>query len=294
MAGSSSDPFFYIYNLLWAFLPWTIPLLAGLASEIRSWFHGRNVSIPGASLLGSALVLFMIYSIARGKSPNYLMILMPPMAVVATGRIQQIISRRGLEKPVLVYFHYVVLGMMAFLPFVPAFMAGGHGWLLPGMVAGLILVFSLIFYKAEPSKVKRLVFVSLIVSGVINLYLNTQVIPGLFKYQGARQALKLFKEHRSPEGVMKNLHLEEYELFYWADIPVEDFTSWEDFYAFLKTEEPWIYTNYIGLPVVRELTESIDSVFVIRQKGMNELTFQFLNPATREESLTNNYLIKVK
>jgi hypothetical protein len=294
LAGSSTDLFFYMYNLLWAFLPWTIPVFAGLAAEVRTWFRDRNLNIYSASLLGSTLALFLVYSIARGKAPSYLMMLVPPLSVVAAGRVQHFTGWGTALKSRLIYLHCFMLAVMVLLMFASVHITQENNWFLFGAITATSVIVMLFFLKAEKATVKRLMFISLVIAAAFNLYLNTVLLPELFGYQGARQALQLFKEHRTPEGVLKTLHLEEYELYYWADVPVRDFESWKDFYEFLEREEPWVYTNYIGLPVVQELTESIDSVFVIPQRGMNELIFQFLNPATREKSLTNNYLIKVK
>jgi hypothetical protein len=49
----------------------------------------------------------------------------------------------------------------------------------------------------------------------MNLFLNAKVVPVLFSYQGARQALEIYEKERSAKGILKNLHLEEYELSLW-------------------------------------------------------------------------------
>ncbi len=294
VAGSSTDPFYYLYNLLWAFLPWTIPVIAGLAAEVNTWFRGRNFYPYSAALLAGVLVLFFIYSIARGKAPNYIMMLMPPLAVVAAGRVQHFASRAPKSKALLIYIQGFVLAIMVLLLFTSAFIIQGNKRILLVFLGALALVVALFYVRAESQKLKQLTFISLIIAASFNLLLNNVVLPALFEYQGARQALRLFEEQRTSNGVLKNLHLEEYELFYWADVPVENFSTWEEFYTFLDKEEPWIYTNKIGLTVVEKLKEQVDTVFIIPQRGMNEISFQFLNPDTRRESLKNNYLIKVK
>jgi hypothetical protein len=53
----------------------------------------------------------------------------------------------------------------------------------------------------------------------------------------------------------------------------------------------WIYTNEIKYNDIMAMEYSIDTVYCIKQRGMNQVTLKFLNPATREKALTTNYLI---
>lgn len=292
VAGTSTDPFFYLYNLLWAFLPWTVLIFLGVFSEVRTWFRRKNINPFSLSLLGSTLTLFFIYSIARGKAPNYLMILIPPLACVAAWHIIQngaIHLKNRLLK--IQYSVLIILGVFTLLALhVVQYKQLSFLFVLAG--AGALLVF--FYFRSEHDPVKRVIYSSALMIVLVNLFLNSAVLPDMFRYQGARQALQVFGENRSEKGILKNLQLEEYELFYHADLPVEPFSTWDEFYEFLATDEPWVYTGETGLAVVEEITDDIDTVFTISQRGMNKINLKFLNPATRKESLGKNYLIKVK
>ena len=119
------------------------------------------------------------------------------------------------------------------------------------------------------------------------------VLPQLFEYQGAKQALNIYEKNRSENDILLNLHLEEYELFFYAKSTVQQFTNWEDFYVLFDQPGTWIYTNKWGYDGILDMNKKLDTVYVIRQRGMNELTVPFLFPKTREKTLNNNYLIKV-
>lgn len=294
VAGSSTDPFFYVYNMLWAFLPWTVPAFAGLVFEIKSWFSRRKVNVYSASLLAGVLIVFLIYSIARGKAPNYMMMLIPSIAVTAAGGLQNFKAWPFKLKKYMFSIQAFILIVLMILMLL--FLHVAH-YEYTGLFIVLVVVgggLTVIYYSIENETPVRFVFASVVVSAILNLYLNTAVLPAMFRYQGARQALHIYGENRSEDGVLKNLQLEEYELYFWAEHPVEAFSSWEEFYEFLEEEEPWVYTNERGLGVVKELIEAIDTVYTINQRGMNNLSFQFINPGTRNESLEENYLIKVR
>lgn len=294
LAGSSTDPFFYLYNMLWAFLPWTIFVVAAIILEIKSWFSSKNINTERAALLGSVLVLLLIYSISKGKAPNYFLILIPPLAVVAGGHLdtfKRIAIQKGRN---FLCAQGVVLTIM-FLVFMAVvfFFSEKLSW-LPILLLALLFISAGIFIQKEKNSWQRLLFFSVIVSGIFNMYLNAEFIPGLFRYQGARQALEVFEKYQQPEDKLYNFALEEYELFFMADENVEDIKVPQKLYDLLEKEETWVYTNKIKYNDIKKMSEKIDTVYIIRHRGMNELNLQFLNPATRNESLFKNYLIKAK
>jgi 4-amino-4-deoxy-L-arabinose transferase-like glycosyltransferase len=293
VTGTSTDPFFYLYNLLWALLPWTIPVLAGLTMEIRSWFRKGTVHAMSASLLGSVLLLLIVFSTARGKAPNYMMPLIAPMAVVAAGNLLQVVNQHG-KRLKLVFNSHVLLMVLLLLLFAGTAFLVNHNWLLFALLLIVSAFLVVLYFRVEYSAMKRLLFLSVAIAVAMNLFLNVKVVPVLFSYQGARQALEVYERQRSEHGVLKNLQLEEYELFFMAQSPVEGFSGWEDFYAHLDSKEPWVYTNLAGLNVVKELKNELDTVYAIPQRGMNELSLQFIHPHKREASLKENYLIKVR
>ena len=290
VAGSNSDPFYYLHNLLWALLPWTLPVLAGLYLEIKSWRKKVLRSSFQVALFVSIIITLAILSIARGKAPNYILMLIPLLIAIASGRL---VTAAGELKNLVKAQTFVIVFMFLLLLFLLFIDNFRNLWL-----AGLLLVVS-IFVITRVHKIgiqpeKRMILWSLLVAAVFNLFLNVQVLPHLFSYQGARQALAIYEKQRIEQGKLKSLHLEEYELYYWAIAPVEDLTSWEVFNEFKNTENPWVYTNSIGLESVKGLTTGIDTIYTIPQSGMNRVKLKFLLPSTRQQVLKDNYLIKIR
>ncbi|MGM0408263.1 MAG: ArnT family glycosyltransferase [Bacteroidota bacterium] len=293
--GSSTDPFFYLYNMLWAFLPWTLWIVAALFFELKSWLYPAKFNVARASLLGSVLVLLAVYSIARGKAPNYFMIMVPPLAVVAGGHLsifKNLMLQRHAKR--MFCFQGGILTIM-FLLFaaIAWFFAEKVSWLFLGLLA--VLSVSAWFYlKIETDSWKRMLFFSVIISGVLNLYLNAQFISGLFQYQGASQALEVFEENRKPDEDIYNLHHHEYELFFYAPDSVIQVHNNDDYREMVKKNNIWIYTTEAGYKGILNNVEEADTVFHIKYRNMNELNLPFLNRKTRDESLKTNYLLKLK
>jgi 4-amino-4-deoxy-L-arabinose transferase-like glycosyltransferase len=290
-AGSSSNPFFYIETILWAFLPWTILALISFFKEIKSWFVSSNKNLGGIYLLGSVLVLFLILSVAKGKAPNYFLIAIPVVSVVVANWLAGIpqMSIKTQRKVYISQNIYVALsGVFTLVIFI---VYPENKLFLIVFLISLLSVF--LFFKYQKELLMRMLFTAVLVSGTLNLFLNIAVIPKLFAFQGARQALEIYELQRKENDVLLNLQLVEYELFYYANSNVQEFTNWEDFYDLFEKAGTWVYTDKIGYEGILKLNHPLASVYKIRQQGMNELTIKFLNPGTRQDNLKENYLIKV-
>ncbi|MFK7900280.1 MAG: hypothetical protein AB8B61_05945 [Cyclobacteriaceae bacterium] len=83
--NNSSDPTFYLHTLLWLFFPWSLFVVLGFIKRLK-YLHNIKWVIPkkgeGASI-GLISVFFVILSFAGFKSPNYLYVLSPFIAVLA-------------------------------------------------------------------------------------------------------------------------------------------------------------------------------------------------------------------
>jgi 4-amino-4-deoxy-L-arabinose transferase-like glycosyltransferase len=294
VAGSSTDPFFYLYNLLWAFLPWTIIFIAALGGEIISWFYSPKRNKTGISIFGSVLVLFVVYSIARGKAPNYLMMFIPLLAVVAAGRMKYYLLWPSFLTNRLIYAQIFVLLLIGATLFYSEIKIMDSDYLIPALfVAGGIVLIGL-YVVTDRNRWNRLLFSTVVVAALLNLFLNWQVIPFLFTYQGHRQAIEIFEQDDSAEKILYNFDLEEYELFFNAKDSVLQVKDWNELYKIMEKSDIWLYTNEIKYNDIMQMGYEIDTVYLIKQRGMNKMDFKFLNSNTREKTLDANYLIKTK
>jgi hypothetical protein len=85
--------------------------------------------------------------------------------------------------------------------------------------------------------------------------------------------------------------LEEYELFFYSKQPVGEIKNWEYLHEVMEMPGTWLYTNEIKYNEIIKMNYNIDTVYQIRQRGMNRINLEFLNPKTREQSLKPLYLI---
>jgi 4-amino-4-deoxy-L-arabinose transferase-like glycosyltransferase len=294
VAGSSTDPFFYLYNLLWAFLPWTIIFISALGGEIISWFYAPKPNKLSISIFCSVLVLFVVYSIARGKAPNYMMMFIPLLAVVAAGRMKYYLLWPSFLTNRLIYAQIFVLLVIGALLFWSGIKIMESGMLKPALFLAGGIVLSGFYIATDRNRWNRLLFSTVVVASLLNLFLNWQVIPFLFTYQGHTQAIEIFEADTSAEKILYNFDLEEYELFFNAKDSVRNIATWEELYETMEKPGTWVYTNEDKLRNILFLGFPVDTIYKIEQRGMNQISREFLKPKTRKESFSSNYLIKKK
>lgn len=293
-AGSSNDPFFYLYNSIWIFLPWTIFVFGTVFSEIKSWFSGVKRNPRGIYLLGGVLVYFVIISIAKGKAPNYFLIAVPPLTVLTAKWLN--VWRRIFtgNRQVLFGLQWIFLSLMAVLLFFVVVVYRGNSLLWFGLLLFCSAIAIMGAMKNFSRFFNKIAYATIIFIGLFNFFINTEVVPSLAKYQGARQALAIFEQYRQPDDKLYNFALEEYELFFMADEKVKDIKVPQKVYNLLNTSTTWVYTNEIKYNDIIKMENKIDTFYIIPHRGMNELNLNFLNPENRKESLNINYLIKGK
>jgi 4-amino-4-deoxy-L-arabinose transferase-like glycosyltransferase len=290
-AGSSTDYFFYLHTLLWAFLPWTIIVLAAIYSTVKYWF-ARNVDTKWSIyLLGSVIGLVLILSIAKGKAPNYFLIAIAPIAVIAANWLVQFRAIPvNTQRRFLFLLTVFVLIQVSFLIFV-IFVFSENIIRIP--MISLVVFLMVIFIKVitETQSFQKIILGSILITGALNLFLNVIVLPDLYSYQGPRQALKLYEANSSSKTQLYNLDLEEYSLFFYANQPVENIEDWDELKEAFSKPGAWIYTNEIDYKEMLFQNFPIDTVYRIPQRGMNRVNLKFLNPKTREQSLKTNFLV---
>ncbi len=149
----------------------------------------------------------------------------------------------------------------------------------------------LMAFKNFPNSFKRTIYLSVILAGIFNLFLNIQLVPELAGYQGGRQVLNIFNKYKKTESKLYNFETEGNEIFYYSDEAVTLISDWDQLRAAMKKEDTWLYTNEIKYNDILKMNFDIDTIYKVSERGMNHINLEFLNPSTRENSLKPGYLI---
>lgn len=292
-AGSSTDPLFYLHTILWAFLPWTVFIIAALISAMGKGFDPEKPNVWIAYLLGSVLVLVVILSMAKGKAPNYFFIAVPPFSVLAGDWLASETENRGKTNHSVFVIQWFVVGLILLIFGLALYINLGNNNWLPVVLIVFLLAASAFTFQIQKDKLKRIILISLLLTATINVFMNASVVPHLYSYQGAGQVLELFQRNRKQNDKLYNYYSEDYELFYYSQDSVKQIKNWDEYYEVILHKGTWLYTIKSVYEDVLKYTD-VDTTYFITYKGMNNLDLRFLNPATREQNMDTTYLIHIK
>ncbi len=291
VAGSNTDYFFYLHTFLWAFLPWTPIVILAIVKMAKTRLKGFDNKEFVAGLSGSVLILLLVLSIAKGKAPNYFLITVPVFSVFAGWRITEFEKKTINMQRKFAKFYLVFAGLYClFFAFAMWFLGDRPViLLLVFLIVSCFVLFYIIMSK-EGIFIKLILF-PVIISAGLNLFLNVKVYPGLAAFQGGRQVLDLFETYKKSGDKLYNFDLEDYNLFFYSREKVENIETWDELNKVAATPGAWIYTHKIKMKDFLDMNNKMDTVYQVRQRGMNKVTLKFLNPRTRDQALITNFLI---
>jgi general stress protein CsbA len=291
LAGSSTDSIFYLHTFLWAFLPWTpvvVLALVKMAKTRLAGFDNKNFVI---GLIGSVLVLLLILSIAKGKAPNYFLITVAPFSVFAGWWLAGFMQAEQKKQRQVYRFYVAFAGLYTlFFAFVVWFL-GNRTLVLPFTVLFISGLCLLAVAKSKELRFSALIAFLVLITAGLNLFLNYRVFPDLATFQGGRQVVNLFDKNKKPGDRLYSFELDDYNLYFYSTDKTENIENWEELYETMEKPGSWIYTNDIKYNDIMAMEYSIDTVYCIKQRGMNQINLEYLNPATREAALITNYVI---
>lgn len=283
----AGDPFFFVHTLLWAFLPWSLPLYAAAGQQIRNLIRRQNLS-PEYVSLGSGLATFALFSLSGFQLPHYMNIVFPFFAILTAQFLVSLrpvaLRRWAIGQTVL---GLVLTGLSIGLLLVVQPNQVGLGL---GLVAAITLITVRLFRGGYLLPlVGRMVGVMTILAVVLNLF----IYPTLMPYQAGMTAARYVNEQPSPA--------QRPTLLYMPGIGVGGGSFWTyEFYAsgptrYVRSDSALRAQVRRGPQRVFTTAEFADSLvargFGVRRVAVfpyyhvSQLSYAFLNSTTRAGTL---------
>ncbi len=284
----SGDPFFFLHTLLWAFLPWSIVMYYAFLNKIIRNIRRVEPEAEYYTISGSLLTL-LVFSFSGFQLPHYTNIIFPLLAILTADWIYR---AKGLGElrfyqlaQSLTILLLVVLLIFIQIIFRPRGISSAA--LLAFVLSGTVI---LLFLRYPLVKKWKLFYYSVLVSILVNFYLNLIFYPELLEYQSGTKAASYANQHFPDYGI-RTVGVLSFTIHFHAknevrdrDIPMlrKDLSE-DDFLVF--TSEPYLDSLQLS-----NIDYEIVSVFDHFHTTM--LTATFLNHKTRNESLRKHYLLK--
>lgn len=272
----NKDYLFFFHSFLWAFAPWSILAYIALVGRLRHFFKRKDEWLSTATVLAIAGIL----TFSAFKLPHYLNIIFPAASVMTASWI---VTRNDTSK--LIY--YIQLTVCCLILVLTAIL---NAWPFPvqgGFIfTGIILLLAVVFYffrNQQYSVARKSIYISVASMMLCFFLLNANFYPQLLTYQGGNQLAKMIKGNLDPVNV-----------YFWND----NYSSSFNFYTaterrqfndslLAKGKEPiWLLFDVHDLAKIKEAGYNINVYYSSRDYEITKLNFKFINPVTRNRSLT--------
>ena len=313
--GGSTDYSFYLHNLLYLLLPWSVFLLAGFYFLFKNLIK-RKFSSNDHFIFWGLFSFLILISLSKNKLPNYLMSALPFIAIITAQGWNEVFSK-GLSKVIL--FHKGILYLFISLLFIiPIYFLQEKNLIFWGLV--VLAAFVSITFIRFKTKETTLLFNTLISMAFIGFFLNVYLFPLLFNLQGAPKAAKVINEKSRPQEkiyylypkdiylrdsliaiskstnddfseVLTELHFfRNYEFMFYCKKPIMYIEKNQQIEEIINEGNAWIYTDFEGLDELKKHTQEELNIFPFPNVELNN-PMQYMNRKTRERSFKKMFLV---
>jgi 4-amino-4-deoxy-L-arabinose transferase-like glycosyltransferase len=279
------DPFFYLHTILWAFLPWSIFLIALIRSAFRKEHppeEMRDYICSGIFITG-----FLLFSFSGFQLPHYLNFLYPFLSILlahwfVTNNLPRF--RKFLNKSQNII-------CILFLIFC-LFLIGLSGLKRPILLALIAIISAIFTYLSFPgNKLQNVFGRSFSAALIVNFFLNSLFFPELFSYQSGNAAAEYLKRNNTPANPYTFSDLTpEFAFEFYYNRPVYHLR-----YRDLDTlrSSILIFMPQNKIDTLKKNGFIVKDIKSFRNFHISKLTFEFLNYRTRNKVIDSSTLATI-
>jgi len=279
--------------MLWSFLPWFVFFIFALVLKTKNIFlqKFRITDHQEAITWGGFVLTYLSLGMSKYQLPHYIFVAFPFAAIITADFIKRLSEEDRMQRLMkrLKYFHVVLfillLVTMAVLVIWP-FDNVHQSFKIMAVIA--VAAVSYFLYKIRQHR-SFILQAGLLVSIVINFFLNTCFYPSLLKYQAGSHAGQWMRAHQiDPKHTFTFQYVMWRSLHFYAQGIV---TSKDDVNTIQKGD--YILTQKEKLPLLQEAHIQYDILYEGPDYPVSKISLPFLNPETRDRVLNHFFLIKI-
>lgn len=283
------DKLFFLHTTLWAFLPWSILLFAGVYASIKTTLRQKQQASIEWLLLGAVLPAFLVFSLSQFQLSFYLNFLFPFFALITADLIA---SRQKTKWAAYTQWTLAVLLMISLVGLHFFYRPGGGTLLVVALMLLLLLVYVGLRNTLWPRLYKALLASAFAVLA-INFYLNTIFYPSLLRYQSGSEVAVFINQHYPQH----QLYVHNIEQTYALDFYLQG--------SMLKTKDAVPDSLPLSKPALLFMGAGQEEIWTSRgwklrkirsfdNFPVTKLDLIFLNPASRARALNRFELYELK
>jgi 4-amino-4-deoxy-L-arabinose transferase-like glycosyltransferase len=292
---NDSSPFYFIPTFMWMFLPWSFWFIWAFVKEIIAIVKKRFRIDENeeAIAIGGFILIFIALSMSRYKLPHYIMVIMPLASLLLAKHFW--IWQKSLTKDkVASILKWVHMGLILVLVGLSTWLAV---YIFPFPSRQILIAESIIFIFAVMALVYnrgawRIIASTAIAVTSINLLLNTWFWPQLLDYQSGSAIGKQILKEGVPVSRLRTYNLSNHAFDFYTRSIVPQVFDMNHFHELMNQGPLWVYTDEAGYQQMKEAGLKAESIQSFPEYHVSQMSIDFLNPATRQNELSERYLIR--
>lgn len=282
----SSDVFFFVHTLLWAFAPWCLLFYFALYKNVRELFSKRKLA-EYYTLIGG-LLLLLLFSLSRFQLPFYTNTLFPLFAVITAPYAYTQLNKAGSKLRLISEWVYIILLPIAIL-LINFYSRPGNSlfFAMDCIALGLVIFFIVTEVKQGYKKVFML---NCAIALFVNFYLNTVFYNQLIRYKGQITAAKYINQSKFNNYQIYSLRTENNIFQFYCDRPVS-YIPLEQFNSFKPGGNAAFYVSQPSIDLLVKSKANFKVLDTFVDYPQENILPAFINNATRTKVLGQVYLI---
>ena len=279
------DLTFFLHTSLWAFLPWSIGLVGGVAYLVR---FDKDKNPLRWVIYGSTLITFVMFSLSSFQLPHYIVMVFPYFSIITAYFFYQLATAGKLKA--LVISQKVVFVLLAAAVFGLIYLVNLPDGLLAVAITSVLLVGGLLIKAHDP--LQKVLYIGYATAAVLYVFLFIFFYPFLFQYQSGSELVEAIP------GDKMDLPMATYKIFspsfeFYAPDEVRVLKEEAQLSAFISQGPCLVYTTEVmGDSLIKAGVQA--EVITQPHFHITMLKAKFLNHKTREQALQQRYLLYIK
>lgn len=293
--GRNSSVFFLYHTFLWAFFPWCIVAYVAVIFWLRRMIYFKKWRFPfNFAALAFAFILFTI-SFSKFKMPHYIFMLLPLAALFTAPYLRLALSYKGGLK-----FYYPLHLILAVLVILVTIVL--NYYFLPPSLFGeavgavLILALLMLLLRKNVQRAYKVVYLTVCVALLFNLFMNYNFFPRLLKYQGGNELAFQMRKDKSQiddrDIILLDVNAHSFDFYRSFNHDIVDLNQ-------LASKLPSLKDKYF-LVTAKLVRESLADSFIVKpvishvDYNVTTMKLKFLNPKTRMSKVDTLILAQIE
>lgn len=294
--NNNPDPFFLFHSFLWSFAPWSILFIPALIAEVRDKIKNfKSGNTPEVMTVGAFILIFIFLARSKYQLPHYTF----PLHLLAAIITAKYLNAQ-LESPVkskLFSVFYNIQKVFMAIVFVLLFLIIFYLFPAPIFLRVLIIlsfayfIYGLFFLKI--GIIPKTLFITLISFATLVFTMDVHFYPSVMKFQTGSVLGKKMNQIAAPDSKLFIYHdFSSYTMEFYGNIPIIDYTDEQKLKANLVPGKTYVLADTGDVKKIQTINPDIKEVETFYDHPPAQLSWKFLNPATRGTALTEKVLLK--